>query len=362
MKWATHIRITREVFDSLGIRLTYEEDEKLREGVIAPDKWKNGNYNDRTSHHYGRSAEIQNYLKTARSQLLENDLSNAYFNLGIALHFIQDSFTTYPTYLKTQNIDHEKWENWIDEKGFYQNISQALNNIKNQTERQRCYWLNQELIKDIEGPNDTFRIATINSHQKTEYTIANPSVDYNLAYRASYAIVKSITGPKSNQYLDNRLNKCHIQHEQMLLEEETKASNRLLGLVSERNALVKSKKIGGIIETIKNWFTDRKINSKENELLKLSNNYFNKQHLENVAHVYNTEVMRITNDYAGWYRYQIPELKIDSVISELISIDTASEILKVTPQNVRIYLSEKEIPIHNVGMREVIKRAALDRI
>ena len=39
MLWKTHIRITLEVFRSLGISLSEGEKERLKEGVIAPNKW-----------------------------------------------------------------------------------------------------------------------------------------------------------------------------------------------------------------------------------------------------------------------------------------------------------------------------------
>lgn len=52
MLWQTHIRIANEVLQRLGIPKSTIEADRLKEGVLAPDKW--GDY----PHHYGKSHAI----------------------------------------------------------------------------------------------------------------------------------------------------------------------------------------------------------------------------------------------------------------------------------------------------------------
>jgi hypothetical protein len=92
MLWKTHRRITEEVMRKLRIPLTSGEISALKEGVIAPDKWKN------YPHHHGKSNAIKQHLVTARYLFLQGDLLNAYFNLGVALYYIQDSYTSFPSF------------------------------------------------------------------------------------------------------------------------------------------------------------------------------------------------------------------------------------------------------------------------
>ena len=52
MLWQTHIRIANEVLQRLGTPKSTIEADRLKESVLAPDKW--GDY----PHHYGKSHAI----------------------------------------------------------------------------------------------------------------------------------------------------------------------------------------------------------------------------------------------------------------------------------------------------------------
>jgi hypothetical protein len=82
MLWETHIRIANEVLQRLKLSISSVEAQQLRKGIIIPDRW--GDY----PHHFGKSNTIKKYLLEARGLFLLGDLPNAYFFLGVALHYI----------------------------------------------------------------------------------------------------------------------------------------------------------------------------------------------------------------------------------------------------------------------------------
>lgn len=86
MLWKTHIRLANEILHKLGLPSSSHEANQLRKGCIEPDKWKD------YPHHKGKSGDIQSRLLKARKNYLDNNLGEAYYNLGVALHYIQDKF------------------------------------------------------------------------------------------------------------------------------------------------------------------------------------------------------------------------------------------------------------------------------
>jgi len=56
MLWKTHIRIANEVVRKLGISKSSIEADRLREGSVTPDKWKD------YPHHYDKSGSIREHI------------------------------------------------------------------------------------------------------------------------------------------------------------------------------------------------------------------------------------------------------------------------------------------------------------
>ena len=116
MLWRTHIRIATEVLHNLGISKSSIEADRLREGSVTPDKWKD------YPHHYGKSGSIQKHVKEARRFFLKDDLSNAYFSLGVVLHYIHDSYTSLSPIAEHQ----VRWEQQIEEACFVDNLEELV--------------------------------------------------------------------------------------------------------------------------------------------------------------------------------------------------------------------------------------------
>jgi hypothetical protein len=149
MLWKTHLRISKEAMYRLRVPLSNSESSMFKEGVIAPDKWNN------YPHHYGKSNEIQQYLIAARGLYRRGDLVNAYFNLGVALHYIQDSYTSVVSYNSpNRQTWHHNWEQSMQDSVFVNNFDVDLEKTINlhlwnrDAERQRSLWLASLLCRE----------------------------------------------------------------------------------------------------------------------------------------------------------------------------------------------------------------------
>lgn len=361
MIWETHRNLTLEAINRIGVRLSPNERDSLMKGVVAPDEWKMSNKNDRTSHHYGRASEIREYLHLARTYYLNDDLIDTYFNLGIALHFIQDSYVSYPSFLSKEK--HDSWEQGIDRCYISPDFTESINKINNKSEAERCAWVAKELMNEVQGPMDTIRIATIFSHQKTNDTIANPVVDLNLAYRASYTVTKSILSPKNSVSLDTQIKDIYKNYENMLWQEEGRMSEQLIKMFEQRNVLKGSLIDGkGLVVKIKNWMTGRKIRSLETNLASNYDDYFNKGHLKRVAWNFKNEETKITNNYSGWYIYAIPDLNINSVELRLLQVEKNNQIVGLNERISSNMMINGSPPSYSVGSKSLIRKVDLDKV
>jgi hypothetical protein len=101
MKWVTHLRIARAIGYALGIGK--ELTDLLCEASISPDKnpdeclhisFGGKTRASRLPHHIPKPSLIMHYVRLARKAFLQSDNSKAIYNLGRALHYIQDMSLT----------------------------------------------------------------------------------------------------------------------------------------------------------------------------------------------------------------------------------------------------------------------------
>ncbi len=354
MLWNTHIRITTEVISRLGIRLTGEELSALKEGVVAPDKWKD------YPHHYGKSHDICEHLNLARSCFLKDELPAAYSNLGIALHYIQDSFTTYPSYLPK----HQEWEGWIEEAHFVSDIMGAIQGSSmSRSMKERSSHLTQELSREVQGRSDTLRIATLNDQEKTKDTIASPKVDLNLGLLASYLVSKSVLGPKRSPSLDAQLMSILNRYEDLLRSAEKEASSKIIALIKQRNELSERMVLpNGMIAKLKNWLTSRKLRSLDMQVALKKKIYFGREHLVRIADQYNKETRKIAWENDGWYIYRVPPIDTSTIASELLDLRAASTVIRLGRGELKGRLSERGLPVYIVDGCEIVERASVDAL
>jgi len=324
------------------------------EGVIAPDIWKD------YPHHYGKSEAIKKNILNARSFFLQNDLLNTYYHLGVALHYIQDSFTTCPSYLDR----HHKWEEGIEKCYYSADLGEIVQKYVDKRDvRKRYLRLAQELSTEAQGKDDALRVATLNGQTKTVEGMTSPMVDLNFGYTASYLVSKAVLGLKYSPELDISLRRLLEDHERRLVSVDMASANSLIDLIEKRDELsTRIASPSSLAGKIKNWLTGRKLKAIERAVATEHDDYINRQHLGRVAARYNAEAEMIASRYGGWYRYEVPSLGIDNVSLELIGIHDAAAISLPGASCLQGLNGRKESPdIPESSGNEMVRRADLAR-
>jgi hypothetical protein len=112
MKWSTHQRILSRVLSC------FHSDEQLlyqaREGSIAPDKVIKDYYDHRFNENGLK--KIRFHIQKARSMFLINRISDAYYELGVASHYIADGMTAVHLHdVSSKDPIHEQYESDLDD-------------------------------------------------------------------------------------------------------------------------------------------------------------------------------------------------------------------------------------------------------
>jgi hypothetical protein len=353
MLWKTHIRISFEVLNRLGISLSPEETENFKKGIIAPDKWKD------YPHHHGKSENIKQHMMKSRGFFLKDDLPLAFFHLGVALHYIQDSYTSFASFYPK----HQSWEESIECANFTYDLIKTINySLRDKEwERNRCLGLAGALSKKAQGRDNTLYLATLSGHEASK-SFAKPIVDLNLALRASYVVTESVLSSKKSLALENKLKDDLSNYEVLIRTAEVELTDKIIRLANEREAL-KVRKVppSGIISKIKNWILGIRIRLKDSAVNSNYKSYTQRTHLEKVATEYVNAAKKTVAPYIGWYNFQIPKLNPNAVRNELLTVQEIAEVLGENENALKESLNRVKIWSYCVGNTNLVKRAELDR-
>jgi hypothetical protein len=164
----------------LNVNLSSDVYSRFKEGVLAPDQWQD------FPHHYGKSDAIQTNLQYARQSYLQNDFQNAFYYLGVALHYIQDAYTSVISYNSPNNQEwHHNYEQSIEDSDFVFNVENTIQYFFQNNDFQLSRYSNiaNQLSQNIEGKYNTIRAATLVGVTQSQQT-GKPKVDLNLALKA----------------------------------------------------------------------------------------------------------------------------------------------------------------------------------
>jgi hypothetical protein len=375
MLHSSHRKIAQEVIWRLGAPSSRAEMSMLMEGVIAPD------VEEVPRHHYDNSHLTNPELQQARSYFLRDDLPNAYYHLGRALHYIQDSYVACPPFLpygrrynnfdkelKRQGDMHGNREQSIDNSYFESSISNIGSLVQrkcdNEFVRTKCDRIVQELSRDIQGRPETFRIADLNrgdDFHPWRGPWPPPFVDFNLGFLASYVAAKSVLSPKCCPSLDIQIQGLLTSYENQLRSTERAWSDDIIVSIQNRNQLFERIDPNkGFVAKIKNWLTGRKIRSADKALFSKKGYYQSGSHLEEVRHRYYGEVERIKAQNEGWYIFQIPALNTQAIPRQLLDINTVTKTLGVDYGKMKKMVSDYHHSTYLIGDWEFLDRSNLD--
>jgi len=315
MLWRTHIRIANGVLRKLGMSTSSVEANRLRDGVVTPDKWKD------YPHHEGKSGAIRKYILGARKLFLNDDLTNACFNLGVALHYIQDSYTT----LSSRSRHHTRWEQQIEQSYFVDNLEELVASAFHDRPYQREEYgkIAKLLSNEVEGKEETLKLATMPGPGLSSWSNrkwGRPNVDLNFAFRVSFVVAKSVFNPKKTYpKLQTELKHLLMEYEDKLREAENVLANKIVELIEKRDALKKGRK-NGVFTTVRNYF--RALSSKiygyraESKIKK----YEQQKHLKAIVRKYKKNANIRVAPHSDWYNIIIPEIDVN-IVERRLSIE-----------------------------------------
>lgn len=361
MLWKTHIRISNEALRRIGITLSDDVDESFREGIVQPDK-ERLRYD---AHHHGKSTQIVDNLMKARGYFLQDDLPFAFFHLGVALHFIQDAYTSVISYDSPKNqIWHQNYEQNIEDSSFVFDVEGTIQYAFQDDRYQLSKYsaIARNLSVSVEGKDATLRVATLVGEHPSEKT-GKPKVDLNLALKASLVVIESALSPKTCPTLETQLRETLAQHENFLRNAETESSDKVVRLIEEREHLVSKKgQPTGIVSKIKNWITDLRISLKNRAAVSTTRDYSHRVHLKNVANCYSAATERLVAPSVGWYNFQVPPINIEIIKRDLLSVQEIAGHFGVRENAIRETLKKGNVSCYFVENGELVRRTELDRV
>jgi hypothetical protein len=343
MLWKTHIAISTETLRRVGINLSRETYERYKAGVIAPDQWQD------YPHHHGKSNEIANNLMFARQSYLKNNMTESFYYLGVAFHYIQDAYTSVASYKsRHKQFWHHNYEQGIEDAPFVEDISKTIQYHfrDDYSQLNKFSQIERNLSQKVEGKNATLQIATMVGKYPCDQT-GKPVVDRNLALLACVGVMESILGPKTNNQLDSALDQSLIYYENLLHQTELSISHEIVNMVDTIETIQSERDLkSGIVPKLKNGLLSLRLKIKQISLNSKYNRYVKKSHLLEVSSQYKQTTDGIIGPELGWYLFSRPELDLNSVKSELIPFK----------EPYKDVIAKNKIKCYNIGNKKLVVR------
>jgi len=357
MLWKTHIRIANEILRTLAIPRNSIQASRLSEGSIMPDKWRD------YPHHHGKSDTIRKHLLDARRFFLAGDLANTCFTLGVALHYVQDSYTS----LSSRSKHHVSWEQQIQDSYFVKNLEECIMRaFHDRPDRREEYTARAKLLSDkMEGKEKTLRLAAMPAPGLTfsgNHIYGKPHVDLNFALEASLLIARSVLSSRESPRLQADLKRACEEHEGLLKETETSFTNEIVELLNKRDDLKRKRRKDGVLQALRNFFLT--FSSKIHDLQAKSriDNYEKKKHLKKVSRRYDDRVKKIVEPHRGWYDFTIPQINFNTVEKELLTVQQVSEFFQMEEASVQDLIKKQKISYYDVKGKRFIRKSQLTKV
>lgn len=356
MLWKTHIRITNEIINQLKLSKSSHEANRLRQGSIDPDRWKDN------SHDKGKSSEIKHRLLKSRKSYLKNELPDAYYNLGVALHYIQDKYTT----LTPHPRHHNKSENQIQQAYFTYDLESLIEkSFQNNSEQKKEYLKYIEILSnDVIGKTDTLNLASLRGPRvlnKNNRKFGNPYVDLNIACKVSLIIAKSVLGKKTNNALQQKVKNIQKFYEKILVKTEMSFVEEIIGINKKIIDFEKRKEKNGIFKILLKNFLFYYLRKYDSELHKKLRDYETQKHLEKIIYDYISSVEEEIFPHRDWFNIFIPQIDINIVKNELVTLSEASQIFN-TKGVLNDLIRKKDIFKYRIENKEYLRRSEVEKL
>lgn len=265
----------------------------FKEGSIAPDKLDNA-----SRHHYGRQNTIENYLGKARDSYLRQNPSDAFWYLGNACHYIQDSWT----HLDSSHPKHDDWEQWIEDSWFNNDLTQVVDKAK------LSYHYRGEYRRIIDalsyqpiGRKRTYEIATVSQPEESQ-----PFIDLNFSYKICLVVAKSILGQKYSSELQDRLNGLYERSYYELYDVEKDKAESIRKQIQTVARLGNKQGFLRILYRPVSFFLGLKLSIETDQ-------YRRNEHLLKEIRKYRHEAESLQHYYEDWYLANTKDLNYEHI-------------------------------------------------
>jgi uncharacterized membrane-anchored protein YhcB (DUF1043 family) len=307
----------------------------LKNGSLLPDEWKD------FPHHTANIKKVVNRVIRARKLFLRGQEIQAAAEFGVALHYIADAHVL----ISGSDDYHEGYEREINK------LSKSLSS----------YAIEE---KELEGKEETINyikstLGDLNHERMRELPTffklktpginkLNPEDALRRSLEISLSVGKSVLGPKNSQRLQEKLEQLKKNMRIELKDAEKKFARQLIELCEEYREFKRKPKKG--IRKLFSWSEDQRYKAR---IRKMVQYYEERRHLLKLRKSYYSKAGGISRPYIGWYEFQIPEINIDEIERELITIEVARH-LKVDRSSIYHYICDDDVSIIDAWERSKI--------
>jgi hypothetical protein len=279
MKSISHYDIADMIYEE-QIEAKYPRyKEELRNGSVHPHK-----EGVSVPHYKGREDDIELFIRKARRFMIDKKPKDAIFYMGIALHYIQDKWTT----LDNSHKKHEDYTTLIsktkilpygsDLSGYYPILSErAFEQYENIVS---CY--NQTSL-DIEK---IFQI--IRQWKPIE---SSAFLDLNMAYRISYKVSEIVLQPTKHKEYEKLVKDLFNEYEEKITARDQEEREKL-EIKREEFESIKEEK--GLLVFISRHFAKKRLET-------ATKKYDEQYHLKDLYKQFNNDFNEISAPYRDWY-------------------------------------------------------------
>jgi hypothetical protein len=273
----------------------YEKD--LINGVISPDN------EDDTNHYSGREKTALEYLRRARDKRLNYDTSGSFFILGVAFHYIQDSWTS----IGPDNEDHRKYLDLIDRceiLDIHESIGEYYP-VKRKRILDQFKSLEKRLKKPVESEEELNNLVIMRRPYES-----SAFLDLNFSFRVCYRVAEMVLKTMYNVKLQESLDLLHEEYINRVKETEAQELREIEACEVKAEVITLT---DSYFSSFNRWSIAEKLKRKKER-------YLEKQHIKQVQHEFETQISKLCKPHENWYNIEKPSIDIDKVLIPKIEI------------------------------------------
>lgn len=282
MRWEAHTRTAQKILQDFNAYHFQKYEKDLINGIIYPDA------NDPKPHH-DREDAIRENIRKARDRRLDYNPSDSFFYLGMAFHYIQDSWVG----MDPDHEEYSKYEKQMD-KCTILNIGEDMFRyypVKRSRVLKQYMEIDAVLGSPLKAPSELYDLASVVKPYES-----SAFLDVNIAYRVCYRVAEMVLQPMLKVSLDEMLSKLHSEYTEIFVARNLSEQESLFRMEEDLENLRE-----GTFSGVDAW-------NKKRALKKRLALYAKGGHLNKTRYDYKQESDRVAAPFVEWYNVTIPEL------------------------------------------------------